>query len=714
MRALNSGVAAIAIVISLTASGAYAQAADGPAAGQQADQEAAKAQSGDHDSDIVVTAEKSGARRLQKVPLAIQAFDGAELKQRNINTVDDLVSAVPGAFEGQRQSVASRSYNLRGAGGSNANGDSPIGYYVDDVPFIVTNFGIAPPIRFQDLERVEVLRGPQGTLYGQGSSGGVFVFHTRDPNLKDIEFAGEASVGQTRGADGVNTGFAAAISVPIVKDKLAIRISGGHSFNPGWADVYYGPYDGTPDRTGVNKVRNDDIRVVALFKPTDNFSVRAQYWHFRPRQEFLGGMASVDPAYYQNTAGQPSFGNGDFKLYSLSAALDLGSVAITSATSYLKGNFGIYIPISPSGFFSSQFYPKMFAQEVRANSTGAGPLHWVIGAQYQDGQGPQKNQLLNPAISINADNNTITKNGAVFGELSYDLFGGKVVPLVGLRYYHDKRTFEDATSSLPSTKNVTTWRLNLSYLPNDDLTMFITAATGFRAGIVQSTAQVASLQLAGVPASTQLKPETSTNYEIGVKWRSVDRNLSVGLNGYITKYKDMQTNTPGGIAGVNGFSNFGDATTKGIDFEVHWRTPLAGLRLNAVGNVNDGKYDRVNPAVQLALPLFRPGSRIVNSIEYNYRLDASYNRDLGGDVALFGNFAWSRNGNRLQSAGLIADPYSQLSTTFGLRYKAYELALIGDNLADERGPTIIGTQGPLSGSGPNPRTVSLRFRVNFQ
>ena len=151
MRALNSGVAAIAIVISLTASGAYAQAADGPAAGQQADQEAAKAQSGDHDSDIVVTAEKSGARRLQKVPLAIQAFDGAELKQRNINTVDDLVSAVPGAFEGQRQSVASRSYNLRGAGGSNANGDSPIGYYVDDVPFIVTNFGIAPPIRFQDL-----------------------------------------------------------------------------------------------------------------------------------------------------------------------------------------------------------------------------------------------------------------------------------------------------------------------------------------------------------------------------------------------------------------------------------------------------------------------------------------------------------------------------------------------------------------------------------
>src|SRR6185369_14991313 len=92
--------------------------------------------------EVVVTAQKAGAQSLQEVPLAIQAFSGEDLKTKNITSIDDLVSAVPGAFEGQRQSVASRSYNLRGAGGSNANGDSPIGYYLDDVPFIVTNFGI--------------------------------------------------------------------------------------------------------------------------------------------------------------------------------------------------------------------------------------------------------------------------------------------------------------------------------------------------------------------------------------------------------------------------------------------------------------------------------------------------------------------------------------------------------------------------------------------
>src|SRR6185369_2623070 len=230
--------------------------------------------------------------------------------------------------------------------------------------------------------------------------------------------------------------------------------------------------------------------------------------------------------------------------------------------SNLEGSFGINIPLSPSGFFSSQFFPKMFAEELRANSTGSGPWHWVVGGAYQDGQGPQANQLKLPTVAINADNNTITKNYAFFGEMSYDLMDGKVVPLVGLRQYHDKRTFEDATSSLPSTKNVTTWRVNLSWLPTDNLTTFLTAATGFRAGIVQSQVQVQSLQQAGVPASVSLDPERSKNYEAGLKWRSTDRAFTVGLNLYQTKYKDMQTNTPGAIAGVNGFSNFGDATSK--------------------------------------------------------------------------------------------------------------------------------------------------------
>lgn len=664
--------------------------------------------------EIVVTAQKTRAQSLQEVPLAIQAFSGDELKQKNITTIHDLVSTIPGAYEGQRQSVASRSYNLRGAGGSNANGDSPIGYYLDDVPFIVTNFGIAPPVRFLDIERVEVLRGPHGTLYGQGSSGGVFIFRTRDPSLDEFKFIGETEIGTTRGADSTNYGVAAAVSVPLVADRLAVRVSGGHSYNPGWADAYFGPFDGTPDREGVNSSRNDDIRVAALFKPMDNISLRAQYWRFRPRQLFTGFTASVDPPFYQNTAGQRSFANGDFELWSLTANVDFDSFSVTSATSDLKGNFGINIPISPSGFFSSQFFPEMFAQELRAYSTGDSPLHWVVGASYQDGEGPQANQLQLPAVSINADNNTLTENYAFFGEISYDLFDGKIVPLIGLRNYHDKRTFEDATSSLPSKESVNTWRVNVSWLPSDDLTMFATVATGFRAGIVQSQVQVQSLQMAGVPASVSLDPETSKNYEVGLKWRSPGRAFSVGLNIYQTEYEDLQTNTPGGINGVNGFSNFGDATSKGVDYEFQWHTPIDGMTLSLVGNNSKSEFDRVAPAVQSALPLFRPGSRLVNSIERTSRFDVAYSRGFTDNLEGFGNVSYGSTGNRLQSSGLYADSYSLINATIGVRAGPYEVALIGDNLADERGPTFIGNAGPNSGSGPTPRTVTLRFRADFQ
>ena len=107
---------------------------------------------------VVVTATKGKAEALQKVPMAVQVFGAEQLKDQHIESIADLASSIPGLVEGQRQSAASSSYNIRGAGGSNANGDSPVGYYLDDVPFIVTNFGVAPPVRFFDINRVEVLR----------------------------------------------------------------------------------------------------------------------------------------------------------------------------------------------------------------------------------------------------------------------------------------------------------------------------------------------------------------------------------------------------------------------------------------------------------------------------------------------------------------------------------------------------------------------------
>ena len=118
--------------------------------------------------------------------------------------------------------------------------------------------------------------------------------------------------------------------------------------------------------------------------------------------------------------------------------------------------------------------------------------------------------------------------------------------------------------------------------------------------------------------------------------------------------------------------------------------------------------------MQQALPLFTPGSRLVNSIQENYRFDVGFNGHLLADVEGFGNVSYGRVGNRLQSTGIYADAYALVNATLGVRAGAYEVALVGNNLADQRGPTFIGNAGPTSGQGPTPRTVSLRVRADFQ
>ena len=124
--------------------------------------------------------------------------------------------------------------------------------------------------------------------------------------------------------------------------------------------------------------------------------------------------------------------------------------------------------------------------------------------------------------------------------------------------------------------------------------------------------------------------------------------------------------------------------------------------------------DTVNAVIAAAQPLLKPGSRMTNTLGNNFRVDVNYNRPIANDLDGFGNVSLSHSGDRLQANGITAHPYNLINLTLGIRHKAWELALIGNNLADERGPTFVGTNGPLSGSGPTPRTIGLRFRINNQ
>lgn len=691
-----------------------------PASAQAQDVDTSATPVADVDSEeIVVTASKQGAQSLIDVPLAIQAFSGDQLEQRAIRETTDLISAIPGASSGEQVGSVLKTITLRGVGAAGGVGDSPIGYYIDNVPFSVPNFPLAPPLRFVDIERVEVLRGPQGTLYGQGSAGGTIIYHTRDPNLTTLEARGEASLGTTADASDLNYGVSGAISVPIVQGKLAIRISGGYDKRAGYVDVYAAtPTTGPLTEKDANDITNKDIRAVLLWKPIDDLSVRVQAAHWEPSQHYTQSINSLNPPQKFFSGTTRGYEKGNFDLYSLAVDYDAGPVAISSSTSYLDANFS-YLTGQSFGFLGTGslfngYDANSFAQEVQIRSNGDSPLRWLVGGFYQNAKAVFSFDANLTAFVISGFNDTRTKNYSAFGEISYDLFGGKVVPLVGVRYYKDNRRFVadsilTGSGSGQTKPDKVTWRANVSFFPTDNLTAFATVSTGFRAGITQTPFQASLIELSGIPGSTALDPDSLTNYEAGLKARLAGGSIQLGVNVYRIDFKDLQF----GLApfGVAAFANVGSAKTTGVDLELRWRTPIDGLNIGAIANWNDSEFGDVFPPVTASLPNIARGERLSNTAEYNYRLDADFERPIGDNLRFFWNGSAARTGSRIMSDGYVVAPFSMYNSSLGIRTDRWEVSLFGENLADERGPNFV--RASLSFAGPTPRTFGLRLRANL-
>ena len=732
IRSCSVALTGVALSALVAASSAYAQDASGsqePAApvAQAAVPETSSTTSPALNSDttdqatgdIVVTASRQGAQTLQQVPLAIQAFSGEQLLSRGIRETADLVNAIPGASQGEQVGSVIRTISIRGVGAAGGVGDSPIGYYIDNVPFSVPNFPLAPPLRFVDIDRVEVLRGPQGTLYGQGSAGGTIIYHTRDPNLVRIEAKGETSVGKMGDASDLNFGASAAISVPLIKDKLAIRVSGGYDKRAGYIDVYdTTPAAGAPRAKDANDISSRDIRAVLLFKPDDALTVRAQVAHFEPRQDYTQSINSLNPPQQWFTGGVKGYERGNFDLYSVSIDYDAGFANLSTSTSYLDAKFGYltgqtFGPLG-TGALVNSYDAYSLTQEVQLRSAGKSPFHWVVGGFFQRAKSVFGFDAKLTQLTISGFNVTRTRNYSAFGEVSYDLMGGKLVPLFGIRYFKDDRSFVansilTGTGSGETKPDKVTYRANVSYFPNDDLTAFVTVSTGFRSGITQTDFQAGLVQLSGVPASTALSPDSLTNYEAGMKARLFGGSVNVGLNLYRIDFKNLQFGlTPFGVAA---FANVGQARTTGVDAEIRWRTPVRGLNIGAVANVNDSEFRNIFSSVSASLPSVADGRRLSSTAEYNYRVDADYDRSIGNDLNLVMNASASRTGNRIMYDGYVVPAYSLYNASIGVRRGPVELTLFGENLGDERGPTFV--RNSLLLAGPFPRTIGLRLRSSL-
>ena len=778
--------------------------------------------------EVVVTAQRR-SESLQNVPLSITALSAIALEQKAVTTFFDYAGQVPNlAFANTGDgSGTARTISIRGI-----SGDGTTGFYIDETP---VPDSIDP--RVLDVERIEVLRGPQGTLYGARSMGGTVRLITQQPSFDGVNGRVSISGSKTSNADSANYGVDAAINIPL-SDRMAMRFVGFYEHDAGFlkrhfltnpADAANLPPNSNPTLLGnlPTTTRNDVGRVNGYggalslaIKPSDALMITPRIMYQKSDANGLpyadGGsypvpQPSPPPAVSMRPAGYtqyrfydvPESSSDAWTLISLGIRYDTSVGTFFSSSSYfdrtvdetedqtdflwsaLESPFDgiplgdvtnpatpLYhaVPIAASIRELKQIH--RFVQEFRFTSKLSGPWQYVAGFFYSDTRGrvpyagyyppsiapgisqtggfvvqgipglPIPVNPANPDEIFGQDYQTKVTEPAFYGELSYQ-FTDAVKGTVGLRAYRIKTqtggylegiAFGGARITDPvaeTTDSGVNPKVGLDWKLAPGKMVYAQVAKGFRpGGLVPSIpgntlvdplgcfAQLQGLGYTDAAQTKRYKPDRLWNYELGTKTAWADNRVTVDAAGFLIKWDQIQQS----VALPCGFqfrANAGAAEIKGAELEVHAR-PTMDLDLSfGVGY----QRARITQASAL-LPSLQVGDRVYQVPDWTGNAAASYTVPFEGSRSLVGTISWSYTGDSVSASVSANNPrvrpsYSILDARLAYEFAAYELALVGKNLANTE--ANLGDNRSLAAETVGrprlvvnaPRTVGFDFRAKF-
>jgi iron complex outermembrane receptor protein len=674
--------------------------------------------------EIVVTAQRR-EQNISDVSQAVQALSGEDLDELNITNFEEMITLIPGAIQNSTISHGSNVYSIRGVAASETDGDATVGYYLDNFAFSIPGRPYAPVTDLYDTERVEVLRGPSGTLYGLGSLGGTIKVITKDPVIGEFEGSFKATVSEIDDGDSSYTGDIV-INAPI-SDNAAIRAVLSIKDIGGWAEII------PSDQTDGNPYEALTGRLKLLVEPNEKTSVKFTYWRQDSEQEYANRLTYPSPPAIDNVFGETF---SDYTIYILDVAYDLGFAMLESTTGYMENtvisNNGGFIP--GIGNFSS-LWPlesENFNEDIRLTSKSEGAWSWIIGAFYQDGETFGGQDVLLPDFgfnSINASNLLSSESWAIYGEASRTSEDEKWVLTIGGRYYEEKRGFNENSSvelltpltGAPdpivtntvgidsSTNDTFNPRLNVAYYPSEDSMLYFEAAKGFRSGSITSTAimTASNATLGGTNYDNASEPDTLWNYTIGGKWNL--GSVSIDLAAFFYDWGDAQVEISPALQTI--VIPVADIEGRGIDLTIAWDTPIDGLSLYFSGNTNEVELDNVDEAIVTKLPFMGDGSQLPGTAKSTYSIRANLIRPLNNDMTLNANALFVQR-DSVQSVfdGRIAPSIELLNANIGVSKDNWKFGLFGRNLTEEEGPmSMVGGQHSI----PFPRTIGLSLETNF-
>jgi iron complex outermembrane receptor protein len=525
---LSSGTCLLSLAAAIT-----------PAFAQMPDQATAEEEANAAQGDIVVTASRRESTA-SKVPLSLSAMSQEQMDTKTIRSLEDVARVTPGVTFSRGFGNAT-TIAIRGISGSGAG---TTGIYIDDTPIQVRSLNVAAynvyPLIF-DLERVEVLRGPQGTLFGAGSQGGTVRFITPEPSLSGTKIYGRAEVNTI---DGGSVGYEAGIaySTAAIEDKIGLRVSAWLQHGGGYIDKV-SPYTNEVKATNINQSDSRVFRIAATLKPTERLSITPSFYYqdqkFGDNGQYWLQYSNPDNKKFNSgiTTDQPS--TDRFMLSSLKVTYEADGFTVTSNTSQFarrETSQYDYSTLIPAQFVGQHFFPefpnypayalflqkqKVFTQELRIQSANDSPFSWLIGGFYQNARQTAvedivdsqftnmirtyfnqtveeySGQSLIPARLTNGDDIlfqddlAVDRQLAAFGELSYRLFdqltftaGARIAQVSTSLKSFATGPFNAGTVSVDGKIEETpfTPKFAISWQANNDLLIYGSAAKGFRNG----------------------------------------------------------------------------------------------------------------------------------------------------------------------------------------------------------------------------------------
>ena len=688
---------------------------------------------------------------------SVQAIPEETLAQPAFNDVRDIYNRVPGATagitNGQKAPLA-EGIQMRGSGVTQSNaggGAMPVGYYIDDVPFLDVNALSPPPLSTFDLDRIEVIRGPQGTSYGQDSSAGSVIMRT---NAVDLENAGyKVKLGTMTYGKGNGYGhtMGAVVNVPLIADKLGVRVSYLTEEDPG-----YGIVVGRPDIENPLEEDKSTLRVKVTAKPTDSSEITYTHSEWSTAYIFMPGtnILSVSNGRMELGAATWAFAlevfpdgilrnNYDVEWDTLVAKYDLGFAEMTYSGGSVKSTDRDYNAEDFTyGVVSITDLPSdTDTHEIRFVSQGDGPLSWVAGAMTVDAT---TNSNLHYNYASYGEYSSIgeihQEQDSMYAELTYAMSDTMTV-FGGLRRHEEMRQ-ENSQAALrnpgdPATgpytgymfeDNATTYefdntsyRVGVEWRPDDSTLYYASRSSAARAPVPIDQTTLAILEAQGLPNLSSEDASELISTEIGAKMSMMDDALDLEIVYALSEWTDIPMysgyGTPDGPLSMSVGGTDADVTS--LEMSASY-TISDTLSLTYAGGLTDTEVAAVpDPSVVANFPAaIQVGGELYGYSPTTHSITLDYSDDMDNGWEAYGSVDYAYREKMMGFSSVVAadeyipaaSDYKLLNLAMGMRKENWDLNLSITNAANFDGQFTP----DLFPDSPNDTYILFPRAIHFQ